>query len=675
MRRAKVIPTFLLLLTLSFLGCSSDKQDAEVSANRPTAKNPSNSDDRTSIVNDPTATAPQDVISRNEDVNVSPLNAVELYGNNSIDTSVVLDDFEIAVWINTQKLLHSEIVDNFLGLTSDSRAPELSPLDRLEQDLGIDPSLIASALFLTEVPEVPAFTPSEQQGILAPPDPYVEPDAIESSADDIDLLKNEDGREASAAQDNKKPETTELSNQPAPSELRYGAVLTFTKAVDLSALVKTMTTSHDQAFIDDALVSNAIEGTKAEHIGNTYIVGAGEQPSVFIKDDKTMFVGSEEQLKAMIEGQGGNSDLALELGKINEANTFVVVTNIEEVPGALTQADMTGMGLVGSQLLSVIEIATKVETAVLAINPDADKPVFLQLSGWNEKDSQDIFLQLNSLATLAKVLLPPQLEQFQSNPNADQATLRVLEAGVELAKNLSVTNKNNSVTVQLTWNTTLRNQLMRIVTEAASSARVAADHSQNKNNLKQLGVAVYIYSDVYGSLPAGEKDSIEYQNGKPMLSWRVHLLPYLEHQALYEQFKLDEPWDSPHNIKLLDQMPTIYQHSDHKDLKNKTVYRIPAGAGSVLGGNKIVQLADITDNPSNTAMILAVGKDKATEWTKPEPLSIDMGNIVSSFGSLEETITVVLADGAVLDIPLSMENGDWLNFLDRRDGEDFELPR
>ena len=122
-------------------------------------------------------------------------------------------------------------------------------------------------------------------------------------------------------------------------------------------------------------------------------------------------------------------------------------------------------------------------------------------------------------------------------------------------------------------------------------------------------------------------------------------------------------------------MPTIYQHSDHKDLKNKTVYRIPGGAGSVLGVNKIVQLADITDNPSNTAMILAVGKDKATEWTKPEPLSIDMENIVSSFGSLEKTITVLLADGAVLDIPLSMENGAWLNFLDRRDGEDFELPR
>ena len=48
-------------------------------------------------------------------------------------------------------------------------------------------------------------------------------------------------------------------------------------------------------------------------------------------------------------------------------------------------------------------------------------------------------------------------------------------------------------------------------------------------------------------------------SGKPLLSWRVHLLPFLEENELYEQFKLDEPWDSPHNIKLLDQMPADVQ--------------------------------------------------------------------------------------------------------------------
>ena len=37
------------------------------------------------------------------------------------------------------------------------------------------------------------------------------------------------------------------------------------------------------------------------------------------------------------------------------------------------------------------------------------------------------------------------------------------------------------------------------------------------------------------------------KNGKPLLSWRAQMLPNLEEIALYEQFHLDEPWDSQHN--------------------------------------------------------------------------------------------------------------------------------
>ena len=49
------------------------------------------------------------------------------------------------------------------------------------------------------------------------------------------------------------------------------------------------------------------------------------------------------------------------------------------------------------------------------------------------------------------------------------------------------------------------------------------------------------------------------QDGKPLLSWRVLILPYIGNDDLYREFHLDEPWDSVHNKTLLSKMPDVYK--------------------------------------------------------------------------------------------------------------------
>jgi len=87
-----------------------------------------------------------------------------------------------------------------------------------------------------------------------------------------------------------------------------------------------------------------------------------------------------------------------------------------------------------------------------------------------------------------------------------------------------------------------------------------------RNNLHQLALAMHNYASTDDRLPPA---MVRDKNGKPLCSWRVLLLPYLEEEALYKQFKLDEPWDSPNNIKLLNRMPKILSEprepSDHAD--------------------------------------------------------------------------------------------------------------
>jgi hypothetical protein len=152
-------------------------------------------------------------------------------------------------------------------------------------------------------------------------------------------------------------------------------------------------------------------------------------------------------------------------------------------------------------------------------------------------------------------------------------------------------------------------------------------HSQN--NLKQIALSFHNFADVTnGQLPADITDS----DGKPLLSWRVLILPYLEQDKLFKQFKLDEPWDSKNNRELVEKMPDVFS-SPRVVVKKKgyTVYQGFAGPGALFEpGKKIRFPASIADGTSNT--ILAVESSVAVPWTKPADLPFDAEKDLPEFG-------------------------------------------
>jgi hypothetical protein len=96
--------------------------------------------------------------------------------------------------------------------------------------------------------------------------------------------------------------------------------------------------------------------------------------------------------------------------------------------------------------------------------------------------------------------------------------------------------------------------LTLVVVAGALRIREAVYRVDSHNKLYQIGLSIRNYTDTVGELPKNTYS----RDGRPLLSWRVHLLPFLEQDNLYKRFHLDEPWDSPHNIRLLDQMPIVY---------------------------------------------------------------------------------------------------------------------
>src|SRR5437588_6801844 len=97
--------------------------------------------------------------------------------------------------------------------------------------------------------------------------------------------------------------------------------------------------------------------------------------------------------------------------------------------------------------------------------------------------------------------------------------------------------------------------MVALLLPAVQAAREAARRAQCTNNLKQIGLAMHNYHSSNNCFPPAFTTD---RDGKPLLSWRVLLLPYLECSSLYANFHLDEPWDSPHNRPLVNQMPSVF---------------------------------------------------------------------------------------------------------------------
>lgn len=155
----------------------------------------------------------------------------------------------------------------------------------------------------------------------------------------------------------------------------------------------------------------------------------------------------------------------------------------------------------------------------------------------------------------------------------------------------------------------------------AGQTRERALEQRSLNNLKQMALAMHTYHDTNKTLPAAASYD---KSGKALLSWRVHVLPYVEQDNLYQQFKLNEPWDSPHNKKLIARMPDIYKSplSPHLDA-GKTTYLVPVGPKTIFPGKKGLPISKIPDGTSNTILVVDADVSRAVFWTQPDDLPVD----------------------------------------------------
>lgn len=190
------------------------------------------------------------------------------------------------------------------------------------------------------------------------------------------------------------------------------------------------------------------------------------------------------------------------------------------------------------------------------------------------------------------------------------------------------------------------------------------------DNLKDIGMALHAYHDTYGHFPQNITDA----KGKPLLSWRVHLLPFMNGESTYREFKFDEPWNSDHNLKLTEKMPKTFQPVRVKPQPGLTYYLGFQGEDTLFRTGKVVGIANIVDGCSNTAML--VEADLPVEWTKPFDLQFDAKKELPKLGGLfDGSFNMLMADGSARRVKKGF-NADLMKFVVQiSDGQAVDMDR
>ncbi len=259
-----------------------------------------------------------------------------------------------------------------------------------------------------------------------------------------------------------------------------------------------------------------------------------------------------------------------------------------------------------------------------------DRELSVKLIFEQKENSEQVKQALEGILSLGQNMFAQIQEAARKNPQRvqkdDLEKMKVIESALLAGR---VTQKGDQVTLATSLNDNDSTRLLASLVPGIKQAREAARRSTSKNNIKQIMLALHNYHQVHKHFPPAV---VLGPDGKTPHSWRVELLPFLDQQALYDSYKMNEPWDSEHNKKIAETLVPVYHNPNSENPKNAS-YFVVVGKDTPFGTKEGVSFAEMTDGTSN--IIAIVEADRDTPWTKPEDISFD-GKKLPDFGGYHD---------------------------------------
>ena len=438
----------------------------------------------------------------------------------------------------------------------------------------------------------------------------------------------------------------------------YGAVVRFSKPYQLDGLLPPL----------------AKTTTEGELNGKPYRQTQSPMlPSLYMPDDQTLIVAEDSFLRKMLANHDAPAEgpLGKLFGSTNTSGDLMAIAVMEPVREMLSA--MLDQAPVPPPFEDVKRVPALLKAAKAQVSVTGDTAASLVLLAADEAAAEELEQLINELLDLAGQMILAQMAQAASGDDpVEQAMAQYMQRINKKMFDLVRPVRNGTV---LSWShdgseysqVAVIGILISLLLPAVQAAREAARRSQSMNNMKQIGLAMHNYHDTFKHFPA--RASFD-DDGKPLLSWRVHILPFLEQQPLYEQFKLDEPWDSEHNKRLIPLMPPVFKNPSSNSGPGLATYVVPTGEGMLFDGKKGATFREITDGTSNTLMALEVNPDAAVTWTKPDDWKCDANDPLAGLGKAHPGgFEVLMADGSVRFISVTVDTTMFQALLTKSGGE------
>jgi hypothetical protein len=366
-------------------------------------------------------------------------------------------------------------------------------------------------------------------------------------------------------------------------------------------------------------------------------------PSFYSIDDKSILAAPDFSLMQLVnrEGRPEISPLAADLAAADKGDDLLVLLDLEPLRPLINMA--IAQSQLPPELGSLQEIPSLLKRVQLRFNLTQPQPTELIAIANSEQDAMrivEIFNEMKKL--LAQKMVEESNKALASDDPVEQASGRYSQRMAKYWYGKLQLNREGDRLIllreeggvdpskQFTYVATI-GVLVALLLPAVQAAREAARRAQSMNNIKQIMLGLNNHESARGAFPA---NAIYDNHGKPLLSWRVRILPYMEQQALYKQFHLDEPWDSEHNKKLIPLMPEVFAEpsSGFTVAEGRSSYLGVVGEECFFSGAQDGRkFEDLTDGSSKTIAIVQVDNAAAVPWTKPDDWKPDDNNLMKPF--------------------------------------------